>query len=267
MATTTRWRGRSRRGQRAGVCVMRTSTLDSPSSWRAWNGTDFSIRISSIPMGKIEDPRSAHECKQIPQPEIGVQPESLTYSTYLEKYVLVGHGVIDNTTSGFYYATSDDLVHWSSRKLLMEGKMPWNFQCGDADPVRDPSLIDPASPTRNSRPSARPHISTSRGSMSRTISGPAGRRSTETWSGFRSSSRSRLHQGSCISDASKAEGTSGTSTLTLTLTLTLSSPSTQDVSVDFITADGSGQGLRQGLLPRALARRRSLRAKRPRRST
>ena len=224
--------------QERGVCVMRTQTLDSPTSWRAWSGSAFSVRFIN-PYLETPNPRSANECKQIPQPEIGIQPQSLTYSTYLEKYVLLGPGILDNTTPGFYYATSDDLVHWSPRKLLMEGEMIWTFRCGDANPIRDPSLIDPASPTRNFE----------------TIGQTAYLYFTrfnytyDRYTCWQSIDRDLIRipirftkpapPSISVSDVSKAEGNSGTSLFTLTLTL--SSSSTQDVSVDFITAGGSGR--------------------------
>jgi hypothetical protein len=131
-----------------GICVMRTKTLATPTSWRAWDGSGFTVRFIN-PYVETTEPRSLHDCKQIPQEEIGIQPQSLTYSTYLGKYLLVGNSVVDFATPGFYYSTSDDLVHWSPRRLLMTGEMLWTFQCGDDSPIRDASLVDPGSPSRN----------------------------------------------------------------------------------------------------------------------
>ena len=51
--------------------------------------------------------------------------DSLTYNTYLDKYVLVSpagapqpgrRGVV----WGFYYSTSDDLIDWTPRRLIRE---------------------------------------------------------------------------------------------------------------------------------------------------
>jgi hypothetical protein len=131
-----------------GMCVMRTKTLDQPSSWRAWDGNDFTVRFIN-PYVETTEPTSLHTCRRIPQEDIGIQPKSLTYSTYLGKYVLVGGSVIDFAVPGIYYSTSDDLIHWSPRRLLMTGEMPWTFKCGDDSPIRDSSLVDPASTSRN----------------------------------------------------------------------------------------------------------------------
>jgi hypothetical protein len=129
-----------------GICIMRTETLDSPTSWRAWDGSGFSVRFGNPYLES-----GADDCKRISQHDIGIQPQSLTWSTYLDKYVLVGNSVIHfkSQAPGFYYSTSDDLIHWSPRRLLMTGELPWTHECGDEDPIRDASLIDPSSPSRN----------------------------------------------------------------------------------------------------------------------
>jgi hypothetical protein len=133
-----------------GICVMRTSNLASPSSWRAWNGSSFTTTFVNPYQGASEP--AAPDCRLIPQELIGIQPQSLTWSTYLNAYLLVGNSVMDVQDPGFYYSTSSDLVHWSQRRLLMRGQMLWTYQCpmGTADhPIRDASLIDPSSTSPN----------------------------------------------------------------------------------------------------------------------
>ena len=83
---------------------------------------------------------------------VGTLSESLTWSTYLKKWMLVGSA--DNADGvsgpGFYYYTSDDLVNWSPAKLLMKGRLPWTYSCGDGpEQIRDPSLLDNDSKSRN----------------------------------------------------------------------------------------------------------------------
>jgi hypothetical protein len=80
--------------------------------------------------------------------------ESLTYNTYFGKYMLVGLAMptdpsTGETVSGFYYSLSDDLLHWSRWKVLMRASVPSDPNCGDPDPVRDPSVIDPSSTSRS----------------------------------------------------------------------------------------------------------------------
>ena len=82
---------------------------------------------------------------------IGTLSESLGWSTYFKKWVLVGSA--DNADGvsgpGFYFLTSDDLINWSPGKLLMKAELPWTWQCSDGPFYRDPSLLDPQSKTRN----------------------------------------------------------------------------------------------------------------------
>ena len=83
---------------------------------------------------------------------IGTLSESLTWSTYLKKWVLVGSSENADGVSGpgFYHYTSDDLVNWSPAKLLMNGELPWTYSCQDGpEQLRDPSLLDNDSESRN----------------------------------------------------------------------------------------------------------------------
>jgi hypothetical protein len=76
---------------------------------------------------------------------------SLTWNTYLDRYLLVGEadGPSSGRAIGIYYSTSTDLIHWSERRLLREVEAPWTFECGDSEPVTNPSVLDPASRSRN----------------------------------------------------------------------------------------------------------------------
>jgi hypothetical protein len=58
---------------------------------------------------------------------------------------LPGRGVV----WGIYYAVSDDLVHWSPRRLLLEATLASRFRCGIRTAVAYPSVIDHESRTRS----------------------------------------------------------------------------------------------------------------------
>jgi hypothetical protein len=136
--------------QQMGTCIMRTRDLSDQTSWRAWNGTGFTVNFQNPYVGTF-DP-SQHVCAPIAFPEIGTMTESLTYNTYFRKWMLVG-GSVGNSAQGrppgFYYSLSDDLIHWTTAELLMAAELTWTRDCVPPDPVRDPSLIDPDSPSRN----------------------------------------------------------------------------------------------------------------------
>jgi hypothetical protein len=79
--------------------------------------------------------------------------ESLTFNTYLDKYLLVGTasgpGRPGEMASGIYYSTSEDLIHWTPRRLIMEVESRHTYRCGDPNPVAYPSVLDPDSTSRN----------------------------------------------------------------------------------------------------------------------
>lgn len=137
--------------QHAGTCVMRTTTLDRPDSWRAWDGRAFSVRFVNP---YRENGVGGHVCAPVSFPEIAKMTGSLTYNTYLEKYVLVSPSAQEipgkrGPTWGFYYSTSDDLIHWEPRRLIREAVLTSSYRCGDPNPVGYPSLLDPESTSRN----------------------------------------------------------------------------------------------------------------------
>ena len=137
--------------QRRGTCVMRTARLDLPGSWRAWDGSAYNVKFADPYRAPGE---SGHLCAPVSFPEIAAMTQSLTYNTYLDKYVLVSpagaprpgrRGVV----WGFYYSTSDDLIDWTPRQLIREAVLNSQHQCSDPNPVGYPSLLDPDSRSRN----------------------------------------------------------------------------------------------------------------------
>jgi hypothetical protein len=79
--------------------------------------------------------------------------ESLTWNTFLERWVLVGISAdhIDGREVwGFYYSFSDDLIDWTRRKLLVEIELPWTVGSSGADlSYLYPSVLDPDSDSPN----------------------------------------------------------------------------------------------------------------------
>jgi hypothetical protein len=133
--------------QPPGSCVLRTRNVADPVSWRGWSGSGFTVTFPNPYLNTL-DP-AEHVCRPV---NIGTLSESLGWSTYFKKWVLVGSA--DNADGvsgpGFYFFTSDDLINWSTAKLLMKAELPWSYQCADGPAYyRDPSLLDPQSKTRN----------------------------------------------------------------------------------------------------------------------
>jgi hypothetical protein len=138
--------------QNAGVCLMRTQTLGDPQSWRAWDGEGFNVRFVD-PYRESVEPRGSHVCEPVDF-NLGDLNRSVTYSTNLGKYVMVGKtrqfvpslGIL---TPGIFYSLSDDLIHWSTRELLMTVEDGTTWICGDPEPTTYPALVDTNSPDRN----------------------------------------------------------------------------------------------------------------------
>jgi hypothetical protein len=131
---------------------MRTKTPGSPTSWRAWGGTGYSIKF--INPYTDPSPPEQHVCSPVAYNEIEKMVQSLTYNAFFGKYLLIGAtGLYDpirqTVVYGVYYSTSTDLINWSLRKLVMEAEMTWTYQCGDENPIAYPVVLNPTSTDRN----------------------------------------------------------------------------------------------------------------------
>lgn len=137
-------------GAERGTCLLRTRQVGRAGSWRAWNGVGFA--------GRFSDPYRSPQRRRIPCAPVGrgriaEMAESLTYNTALGAYLLVGlappgPASLGPKRRGIYFATSQDLVHWSPRRLVTRAVTTHNYRCGGPSPLAYPSVIDPASASR-----------------------------------------------------------------------------------------------------------------------
>jgi hypothetical protein len=139
------------------TCVMRTQTLDYPTSWRAWDGTGFSLQMTS----PYTSPAPA-SCASIGG--FSGQP-TLTYNTYLQKYMMFGESAVGGPTEvvgGFFYALSADLINWTPARFIRAAYIPWccfDWSRTDAIAAVYPSIIDHADSTPNfERPGRTPYL-------------------------------------------------------------------------------------------------------------
>jgi hypothetical protein len=133
-----------------GTCVMRTRHVQEPGSWRAWDGDGFDDVFTDPYRSK---PRNGTPCAPVGAGRIAEMGESLTYNTVLGRYLLVGlappgERSIGPKVSGIYFSTSEDLVHWTQRRLVTRALTRHSYRCGDPSPLAYPSLVDPDSPSR-----------------------------------------------------------------------------------------------------------------------
>ena len=77
---------------------------------------------------------------------IGWELDSITYNTYLDRYVMVGVSGNNDGVWGAFYAYSPDLIQWTTRELLIEKPLAWTVANSGSDlQYLYFSLIDPES--------------------------------------------------------------------------------------------------------------------------
>ena len=137
-------------GQASGDCLIRTDEIPAAGSWRAWDGKAFAVALRD-PYRRRSAPRL--RCQRVAPDEISEMTESLTFSKVLDRYLLLGiAGPRTNPPGrekGIYFSLSEDLIHWSPRRLLLPATTLHTFACGDRPPIAYPSVIDPASASRS----------------------------------------------------------------------------------------------------------------------
>ncbi|MEJ2665593.1 MAG: hypothetical protein P8Z81_00570 [Deinococcales bacterium] len=125
-----------------GMCVLRTATPGDPTSWRAWDGSGFNMRFVDPYRGATIEP-AAHTCRLVSPGQVGALTYSLTYNTYLGAFLALGV-----RGDGFYYALSNDLIHWTQPQRVMAAVQ--GFANGGQTPYYAyPSIVDPDSQSRN----------------------------------------------------------------------------------------------------------------------
>jgi len=143
-------------GKRSGgdtVCVMRTQNLSQPNSWKFWDGDAYTIPLTNPYPNEPANP-SDYICEPVSEAIIGGLHGSLTYNTYLQRYMNVGAGVyaddLGELTCGFWYSLSEDLITWGKPHLLYETVFGWSpcnnpttaQQALSIDQEAYPSIID-----------------------------------------------------------------------------------------------------------------------------
>jgi hypothetical protein len=145
-------RAEARGGQRSGSCLLRTQTLFDSQSWRAWNGSEFAVKFIDPFRLEVNHPEE-HLCTPVTPRALIWPVSSLVFHKKTGMFVAIMQANIKvprggNYEDGVYYATSPDLINWSSPRLLMPALSVFTYKCG-GDPIMHPSLIDPASSDRN----------------------------------------------------------------------------------------------------------------------
>ena len=141
-SATTGWTG-----QQYGVCVFRSKEPGRPNSWYAFDGKTFAIRYAD-PYGPSR-PRPA-PCQPIAP--FQAQPGAIVRHRGSGLWLAVVQSWKDEKSypvSGFYYATSRDLISWSEPRLLLATKTLYDNACGAGRLNSYPSILDEQAKTRN----------------------------------------------------------------------------------------------------------------------
>jgi hypothetical protein len=98
-----------------GACAIRTSNILDPSSWRGWDGKDFTVEFVDPYRASVANPK-AHVCVTVPYLDystgINYHPASHLFVATLWNQGSAGWGPM-----GLYFTTSPDFIHWSKPEL------------------------------------------------------------------------------------------------------------------------------------------------------
>jgi hypothetical protein len=138
--------------QARGTCLMRSPDPFVPGSWRAWDGQAFRVAFVDPYRRPVARP-DGHVCRPLPRRRVQEMHGSLTWSTYLERFVLVGTAKLPvgrerRPSWGVAFSTSDNLVDWTPARLIRPITPPWAHRCGQRNAIAYPTLLDPSSRSR-----------------------------------------------------------------------------------------------------------------------
>jgi hypothetical protein len=133
-----------------GQCLLRTATPRDHTSWRAWDGTDFTVRFANPYIEPITN-ISAHICSPVKTTMIIV---SVSWSTYFNEWVASGfgsfkypNGTVIPCCGAWLYQTSNDLFTWGQPQLVRPNKQEGLFP----DWEYDGAFLDPSASERGFR--------------------------------------------------------------------------------------------------------------------
>jgi hypothetical protein len=135
--------------QKPGICIARTKNLMDPSSWRGWDGEDFTTSFVSPYDLDPQASKKPHICAPVENLPPLCGAFSLVWSVYLEKFVAT-LGCFEEMLKSFYLSTSDDLIHWSPiQPFYSADKVPANVKKMITS-IAYPAFLDPAAPDKYS---------------------------------------------------------------------------------------------------------------------
>jgi hypothetical protein len=137
------------------TCPIRTANVLDPSSWRGWDGNDFTVTFVDPYRGPVANPQ-AHVCAPVSYLDYA---NGLSYheASHLFVATLWNQGSGGFGPMGVYFTTSPDFIHWSkpqlaitqNQMLLREREGNWSYAYFS---LIDPSSRDPSYGTITDHP-------------------------------------------------------------------------------------------------------------------
>lgn len=129
--------------QQPGPCLIRTDSPDDPGSWRAWDGSGFSVAFANPYRPEVDD-GATHVCTPVGRGALNAPVSSVVLHEPSGLYVATMA-----QSGGVFVSTSPDLIAWSKPRLLWAAVIAGRQSCGDGMVVNYPSLLDPSSRSRD----------------------------------------------------------------------------------------------------------------------
>ena len=133
------------RAQRSGNCLLRTTAVGTPGPWRSWNGAAFGAPFVDLEARPVQP--ETRNCAPVEVDRLRWPVTGLVRHAASGLFI----ALMQNRArgGGVFYATSPDLLHWSTPALLLPAIGPGAWSCADPAPIAHPSLLDPAAADRN----------------------------------------------------------------------------------------------------------------------
>ncbi|MDR6870522.1 hypothetical protein J2Y55_001522 [Bosea sp. BE125] len=135
-------------GQKPGVCLFKTTNIEDATSWRAYDGADFTLRAVDPYRGDLSQAKPCQPLKELPT-TVG----SVTRHEASGRWLAIFHlgpdpskGVVGGRVA---YSWSSDLLNWTPLQTLVTHPTLWSKDCSDQQRYAYGAIADPASPSRN----------------------------------------------------------------------------------------------------------------------
>jgi hypothetical protein len=137
----------------SGICLLKTDTLDDPTSWRGWDGSSFSVKFLDPYTQDLRSPKPSL-CEPVGKGKLMFGLGSVSLHVSSGFYVAVMRfNRWDKPTlgeqPGVYLSLSKDLIHWSDPSLVLSDARA-RRPGATSDPIEYyPALLDPRAKDRN----------------------------------------------------------------------------------------------------------------------